>query len=215
MISRYLPWQRKNGGLTPLEAGNLKRHTRGIRRAIGAVVAAVLGVLVIGAADMMIWPDASGSLESSALAIAPGNPVDPEPTAAAVAVSLPVAEPTVQGAVVMKPPLPSPAVSQPAVADTRSPNIAASVTRADSADIKKRDPSGYVIQVAAAPQLEEARAVLAQLAVTGHPAYLTAKTIDGVELYRVRVGPFTSRSAAEDVVRRLEQEGHRGLWVTK
>jgi cell division septation protein DedD len=215
VISQYFPWRGKYNGRTPLEVRNLKRHTRGIRRAIVAAVAAVLGVLIIGAADMMIWPDASGSLESAALAIAPGNPVEPEPTAAAVAVAIPVAEPSLQGAVVMKSPLPSPTASQPAVADTRSPNIAASVTPADSADIKKRDPSGYVIQVAAAPQLEEARAVLAQLAVSGHPAYLTAKIVDGVELYRVRVGPFTSRSAAEDVARRLEHEGHRGLWVTK
>ena len=48
-----------------------------------------------------------------------------------------------------------------------------------------------------------------------NPAYLTAKIVDRVELYRVRVGPFKSRPVAEEVARRLEREGHRAPWVTK
>ena len=82
-------------------------------------------------------------------------------------------------------------------------------------DIETADPDGYVVQVAAVPDLQEARAVLEQLAEAGYPAYLTATIVDQVELYRVRVGPLKSRPAAEEVARRLEREGHRAPWVTK
>jgi cell division septation protein DedD len=69
--------------------------------------------------------------------------------------------------------------------------------------------------VAAVPDLREARAILDQLSEAGHPAYLIAKTVDHVVLYRVRVGPLKSRAEADNVVRRLEHEGHQAPWITR
>ena len=101
-------------------------------------------------------------------------------------------------------------------ADAEQPvGLRASAPWVNAEDIETADPDGYVVQVAAVPNLQEARAVLDQLAEAGYPAYLTAKTIEEVEMYRVRVGPLKSRHAAEDVARRLEREGHRAPWVTK
>ena len=97
----------------------------------------------------------------------------------------------------------------------QSAGVRASAPWVNAEDIETAEPSGYVVQVAAVPDLQEARAVLDQLAEAGYPAYLTATVIDRVELYRVRVGPLKSRRAAEDVARRLEREGHRAPWVTK
>jgi cell division septation protein DedD len=97
----------------------------------------------------------------------------------------------------------------------QSVGLHASEKRVNGGDIETADPNGYVVQVAAVPNLQEARAVLEQLAEAGYPAHLTAKTVDRVELYRVRVCPLKSRPAAEEVARRLEREGHRAPWVTK
>jgi putative transposase len=184
----YHDWKAKYGGLIPSDVRNRRLRERRKRRATMAAIAA-LAVLSVGAARMLVIRNTSQSREAAATA--PEN-LEP-PTAPTATLTAPVPAPHLHSAVAAGRPLPPSAVREPA---------------------QRADPSGYVVQVAAVPTLQEARAVLEQLAEAGYPAYMTAKIVDRVELYRVRVGPLKSRPAAEEVARRLEREGHHAPWVT-
>ena len=76
-------------------------------------------------------------------------------------------------------------------------------------------PAGYSVQVAAVPDLEEARTLLEQLSRAGYPAYLSTTPTNQIRLYRVRVGPFKAGQTAQQIARRLEREGHHDPWITK
>jgi SPOR domain len=196
-VDTYQDWKARFGGLMPADVRNRRLRERWKRRATMAAIA-VLAVLSVGAAGMLVVIRNKPALPTASLTI-------------------PLPAPSLQGAVAAERPLPPPsAVLKPAQApDTVPPSDhRASGSWVSAEDIAAADPSGYIVQVAAVPTLQEARAVLAQLAEAGYPAYLTAKIVDRVELYRVRVGPLKSRPAAEEVARRLEREGHRAPWVT-
>jgi cell division septation protein DedD len=132
-------------------------------------------------------------------------------------VAIPVRAPNLQSAAAAGPaptfPAVPPSTQQPDAAQAVVPR--ASTPALHTQDIKTADPDGYVVQVAAVPDLREARAILEQLADAGYPSYLIVKVVDRVELYRVRVGPLKSRAEAEETVRRLDREGHRAPWITK
>jgi len=200
----YYAWMAKYNGLTPADVRNRRLRDRRKRRATMAFAA--LAVLSIGAVSVLIGiANASQSQQVSAW-----------PTAAAAVVALPVRAPTLQSAAT-----PESAPQSPADQPSPGPDPAQPVGLPDSTppvhaqDIKTADPNGYLIQVAAVPDLREARAILEQLSEAGYPAYLIAKTVDHVALYRVRVGPLKSRAEAETALRRLESEGHRAPWITK
>jgi cell division septation protein DedD len=76
-------------------------------------------------------------------------------------------------------------------------------------------PAGYAVQVAAVPDLEEARTLREQLIRAGYPVYLTTTTINQVRLYRVRVGPFPAKQTAQQAARRLVIQGYHAPWITK
>jgi cell division septation protein DedD len=77
-------------------------------------------------------------------------------------------------------------------------------------------PGIYTIQVAAMADAANARALLDDLARTGFDAYLVAPAADAdVALYRVRVGKYASRTSAQRVVARLEDQLGLKLWITK
>jgi cell division septation protein DedD len=177
---------------------------------------AALVVLSVGAAGMLL-ATRNASQPQKASATAPENPLTSRPAPPAATVTTPAPAPNLQGAAATGGALQSTAVSRRSQGDAaaQSVGLRAGAPWVNADDIETAEPNGYVVQVAAVPDLREARAVLDQLAEAGYPAYLTAKTIDRVELYRVRVGPLKSRHAAEDVARRLEREGHRAPWVTK
>jgi putative transposase len=218
-VATYYDWKAKYSGLTPADVRKRRLRERRLRarRKRRALMAAFAALVVLS-----VW--AAGTF---------GNPLKPRPTAprAPVAtVTIPGPAPTLRNPAVAGHTPPSPVVSQPArVVSQPAPVVSqppgaeaaqpaglrASATWVNAEDIETANPNGYVVQVAAVPNLEEARAVLAQLADAGYPAHLTATIVDRVELYRVRVGPLKSRPAAEEVARRLEREGHRAPWITK
>jgi DedD protein len=74
---------------------------------------------------------------------------------------------------------------------------------------------GYSVQVAAFPDLEEARTLSERLSRAGYPAYLTTATVNQVRFHRVRVGPFQARQTAQEVAQRLETQGYQAPWITK
>ena len=219
-VATYYDWKAKYSGLMPSDVRKRRLRERRLRtrRKRRATMAAFAALLVLS-----VWSAGTlggirhGSQSQKASTNATGNPLKPRPTAPAATPMIPVPAPNPQNAATAAHPPQSPAVRQPEQkADAAQPvGLSAAATWVNAEDIETASPSGYVVQVAAVPNLEEARAVLAQLADAGYPAHLTAKIVDRVELYRVRVGPLKSRSAAEEVARRLERDGHRAPWVTK
>jgi len=73
----------------------------------------------------------------------------------------------------------------------------------------------YTIQIAALVNEENARALTAELKRAGFAAYLLVPPPEGDELYRVRVGHYASRTAAQATVDHLEQRLGLKLWVTR
>jgi len=73
----------------------------------------------------------------------------------------------------------------------------------------------YTIQIAALVNEENARALTAELKRAGFAAYLVEPPPDGDALYRVRVGHYASRVAAQTTVNHLEQRLGLKLWVTR
>lgn len=215
-MATYYAWKAKYAGQTPSGVRNRRLRDRRKRQTNMAAFAA-LAVLGVGAAGMLL-ATRNASQPQKASANAPENPLGSQPAPPAATVTMPA--PALQrfgDSAAAGSALQSTDVRQPSPgADAASSvGLRASAPWVNGEDIETADPDDYVVQVAAVPDLQEARAVLDQLAEAGYSAYLTATMIDRVELYRVRVGPLKSRNEAQDVARRLEREGHRAPWVTK
>jgi hypothetical protein len=73
----------------------------------------------------------------------------------------------------------------------------------------------YTIQIAALVNAENARALTAELKSAGFAAYLVVPPPEGDSLYRVRVGHYATRAAAQATVDHLEQRLGLKLWVTR
>lgn len=93
----------------------------------------------------------------------------------------------------------------------------APVAAAASAAVEKLPPppsaQGFAVQVSAEPDAREARTIVDQLAAAGYSAYVLPATFGELELFRVRLGPFDTWREAQEVVRRLEEEGYDGPWI--
>ena len=220
-MATYYAWKAKYAGLTPSGVRNRRLRDRRKRQTTMAAFG-VLGVICVGAAGMFVTtrnasePPSAASQPPNASANALENSLESPPAPPAATVTIPAAAPETQSAAAAGGALPSTAVRPPSQgAAAESAGLRAGAPWANAEDIETADPNDYVVQVAAVPDLREARAVRDQLAEAGYHAYLTAAVIDQVELYRVRVGPLKSRNEAQDIARRLEREGHRAPWVTK
>ncbi len=76
-------------------------------------------------------------------------------------------------------------------------------------------PQGpWTVQVFAGRDREAAEQVLQTLQSRGYPARLEASREGQTALYRVRVGGYPSREAAEAAAERLRREGMTSTWVT-
>jgi cell division septation protein DedD len=75
--------------------------------------------------------------------------------------------------------------------------------------------AGSAVQVAAAPTLAHAQEMVETLTEAGHAAYVVPVTVDNVEYFRVRVGPFDSPDAAEEGAGELKRSGYPGAWVVR
>lgn len=70
------------------------------------------------------------------------------------------------------------------------------------------DPYAYVLQVGAFSKPEDAEAQRAKLSLSGIEAQVSERERSGETLYRVRVGPITSRDEAAAVKSQLESAGY-------
>ncbi len=82
--------------------------------------------------------------------------------------------------------------------------------------VQKTRSRGYAIQVAAFRERPAAMNLIHRLEKKGYPAYLLAVGTRGQEIwYRVRLGPYTTRTQAEDTARRLKAEERLGSYIAR
>lgn len=214
----YYAWKARYSGLTASQVHDLRRRTR-VRKQRVTVLACALGVTAVGAGALMAMrpsdaPPSTQPLAPMANAAMPSTPRPPaaaaQPTAAAPQAPAAASAPA---PVAAPPPTPRPTShdNRPASA----PGSTAGSTAVKPTTIDYFAADGYSVQVSATPDLQQARAALEKLAAASHPAHITTKTINGVEMYRVRVGPFASRDAAVQMAARLTHDGYESPWITK
>ena len=101
---------------------------------------------------------------------------------------------------------PEPAPAQPAPQPAAAPAPA-------MADATLAEPpgNGFVVQVAAVRQRDEADTLARRLSTKGYPAFVT---ISGPN-FRVRVGKYTDRREAETIAGKLQAEERFEPWITR
>lgn len=102
------------------------------------------------------------------------------------------------------------------VKNTAAANITAAVAVATpaitAADTTKK---GFVVQLGAFSDQLKAKQQQENLASNGFKAYTETLKIDNNEVTRVRIGPFTARSAAENEIKKLKKIGLDGVVVPR
>jgi len=97
-------------------------------------------------------------------------------------------------------PAATPTPTRPAATVTPEPRVAA---------------GQMVIQVFSSPELDQAEKVRDRLIGGGHKAFLSPVQVSGRTMYRVRIGPFDSRSAAQKVAEQVRKDYKLDTWVTE
>jgi len=118
---------------------------------------------------------------------------------------------------------PAAGASVTSVAETPEPSTApprdAAPPAATTNNLPVADPSiasGYVVQVKATSDRNEADTLQASLASSGFPAFVISDDVAGTMMFRVRVGRYRDESAAERVAVALS--GRRDIvdtWITQ
>lgn len=126
---------------------------------------------------------------------------------------------TTQSASTAPPPAPPPvatAVVEPEAESTSAPDQEAPSPEPSRPRVVDPPPSSElsVIQVFSSADEPQARAVLDRLKGGGFRAFLSPVQVDGRTMYRVRVGPFRERAAAEREAERLKQLYKLDTWIT-
>ena len=80
--------------------------------------------------------------------------------------------------------------------------------------LSEPDGKGFVVQVAAVRERNEADTIARRLSTKGYPAFVTTPA-NGAPVFRVRVGKYTERREAESVAGRLEKEEQFKPWITR
>ena len=82
--------------------------------------------------------------------------------------------------------------------------------------VEPKVPKGaVVIQVFSSQDRLQADRISKQLAKGGHKAFLSPVDVAGHTMYRVRIGPFTSRSDAQKVAEKVRKAYKLDTWVTE
>lgn len=83
-------------------------------------------------------------------------------------------------------------------------------------EVSTPTPAGeLVIQVFFSSDQEKARSLVAQLAGGGFPAFLSPVEVGGETMYRVRLGPYEQRPAAEAAAERVRRDYKLDTWITQ
>jgi DedD protein len=143
------------------------------------------------------------------------TPKRPSPEAAPAGPS-PTAKPTIKEApapaVKDSPPAgEAPSAPQPPAAPTKPASEAAPSTPTDAVKGTKTPAAAFSVQLAAFADDKGANALVNRLKKAGHPAYTEPYTTSRGTLWRVRVGPYVSREAAETARTKLKADGQNGI----
>ena len=108
---------------------------------------------------------------------------------------------------------PTPTPTPTPAAEPRPAPVAAAAPVTADADATLVEPpgTGFVVQVAAVRQRDEANAMARRLSAKGYPAFVTVAGPN----FRVRVGKYDDRGEAESVAGRLETEERFMPWITR
>ena len=165
-----------------------------------AVVLVILSCLLFSAITVMFWPDvASRTFHTIYKFISEKNgPARPTESVNASAPPVPIQRGS-QSPVSSTNSKPSPPVALPAPRPTEAVRVLApSVPSA-------HDTSGIVLQVAAMKHVENANALVESLKRNNFPAFVSRPS--GNRFYKVLVGPYDNRRAADVVKARLTMQG--------
>jgi cell division septation protein DedD len=202
-VPTYCLWKARYGGLTLADLRRQRRREAMRARlqvaGVAAALAPTLGAglwLITGTSDAD--PTGAGMSREAAEPVVVPNTAAPTPTAAESGTAT-TADTTLTVAT---------AEALRAVAPSRG--------QARGARVQPSTAESYAVQVAAFPDAQQARRMVEQLALAGHTAHVLPATLSSnVEVFRVRVGPFTSRQAAEQTLGQLEREGYQGPWIAR
>lgn len=123
----------------------------------------------------------------------------------------PVAPPAPKPAAITRP-VPTPAtVTPPAPKPARLTPPLGQATPVATTSLSEPGGTGFVVQVAAVRQREEADRIAQRLSGKGYPAFVTTSGAN----FRVRVGKFSDRREAETIAGRLEREEQFKPWITR
>jgi DedD protein len=87
-------------------------------------------------------------------------------------------------------------------------------TARETSSAAVQDAGDLVVQVFSSNDATQARKVLGRLAQGGHPAFLSPVEVRGQTMYRVRIGPYVERSAAEQVATTVRRDFKLDTWIT-
>ena len=121
----------------------------------------------------------------------------------------PVAEPPA-----IKPPPPKetpPQAVLPPVAPPSTPPPVKPASETVSSDAAKTPAGAFSVQLAAFADDKGANALASRLKKAGHPAYTEPYATSRGTLWRVRVGPYPTREAAENARTKLKADGQNGI----
>lgn len=104
-------------------------------------------------------------------------------------------------------------VEEKPVPESKTPAARALVPKRTRAPAPE-NPDGYFVQVFSSQNEEQAREILANLEAAGYTAFLREAPVGTETTYRVRVGPFSSRVAADQSATDLRKEFKVSTWVT-
>jgi cell division septation protein DedD len=143
--------------------------------------------------------------------VAPDEPLKPSPKPAAAPAAPEKASASKATAVreTREPPRPAPTVEKTAEKAVEKPEATGGKNFAEPRG------SGFVVQVQAFPTKADADALAGRLAAKGYPTFVTLNEAAPRAKYRVRVGKYPTRPAAQAIAARLEREERFEPWVTR
>ena len=107
------------------------------------------------------------------------------------------------------------AVSAPAPAPAPASTPASPSAAASSVSVPADAAKAFVVQLGAFSDQTKAKQQQANLSSSGFKAYTETLKVDHNEVTRVRIGPFTTRSAAEAELKKLKKIGLDGVVAPK
>lgn len=145
----------------------------------------------------------------------PGKLEAPDPVAEPIE-RTPSPEPFQRAVATVPKPAPAPPAAKPPVSRADAPRATApsQQTLVPGAGGGEPAGNGFVVQVSAVKQRQEAEAIRARLTRKGYPAFVTTSGAAGA-MFRVRVGKYDSKREADAVAAKLQKEEQFKPWVTR